>query len=154
MTCGLYRFIWAILGTSVFAAMIACVAVLRLLQVAPDGALSMGMAYWALLAGGFGGAAGFWLSYERWFGHDGLTGWIAAVFGAVVVSAVGSVIGGTLIFPLYGTMFAPLQLVMTMIANPVLAVLWLGMMLYAHWLLAAWRRERDSIFVGGYHPQE
>lgn len=143
-------FIVAMLGTSILGAMLACVAVMRLSENTAQTDASHAITYWTILAGCIGGASGFWISYERWFGHAGAAGWLSAVIGALVVSGIGSVIAGTLILPLYGTMFGPLQLIMMMIAYPSLAAIWLGMMLCAHGLLSQWRRERDSIFQAGY----
>jgi hypothetical protein len=144
-------FIVAMLGTSILGAMLACVAVMRLSENAVQTDTSHVITYWTILAGCIGGASGFWISYERWFGHGGAAGWVSAVIGALAVSGIGSVIAGTLILPLYGTMFGPLQLIMMMIAYPSLAAIWLGMMLCAHGLLSQWRRERDSIFQAGHY---
>jgi hypothetical protein len=139
------------LGTSILGAMLACVAVMRLSDASLGGDGSLAITYWTIFAGCVGGAFGFWACYERWFGYAGIGGWISAAFGALAFSGIGSVTAGTLILPLYGTMFGPLQLIMTMIGKPMLAVIWLGMMICTHGLLGQWRRERDSIFSTGFY---
>ncbi len=140
-------FICAMLGTSVLGAMLACVAVLSLSD--RTGGTSMAITYWTLFSGCIGGAAGLWASYERWFGYAGIGGWLSALCGALVATGVGSVIGGTLILPFYGTMFAPFQLAMIFVLDPILGFIWLGMLLCSHVLLKQWRVERDSIFATG-----
>lgn len=144
-------FIVAMLGTSILGAMLACVAVIHLSERPAQTDASVAITYWTIFAGCIGGAVGFWVSYERWFGYAGIAGWMSALIGALVVSGIGSVIAGTLILPLYGTMFGPLQLIMMIIAYPSLGAIWLGMLLCAHGLLGQWRHERDSIFQSGYY---
>ncbi|MCW1951376.1 MAG: hypothetical protein KIH44_008410, partial [Octadecabacter sp.] len=55
--------------------------------------------------------------------------------------------GGTLGLPLYGTMFGPFIVVVTLLGAPILAMLWAFTLLGIHILLASYQRERDSIFT-------
>jgi len=48
--------------------------------------------------------------------------------------------------PLYGTMFGPFTLFVSLFSAPLLALLWVNVLVGAHFLLAIWRTERDTIF--------
>jgi hypothetical protein len=139
-------FIAAMVGTSIVGAVLACVAVSRLSEKAPASHCEILFTLWTLVTGVVGGVVGLWSTYERWFGYEGIAGWISASIGGMIVTMIGAVVAGTLILPFYGTMFGPLQVIMVMIESPVLAVIWFGMMGCAHRLLRHWRVERDSIF--------
>ena len=133
-------------GTSLTGAILAQIAVLRLSEAVPSSQFELAFTFWAGLAGCIGGAIGIWYASDKWFGFSGLAGWVTASFGALAVTGVAAVIAGSLILPFYGTMFAPLQVIMMMIESPMLAVVWFGMMICAQGLLRQWRSERDSIF--------
>jgi hypothetical protein len=147
LSTGVRSFISAIVGTSILGALLTCVAMMGLYEKSPHIAPSLWYTYWPVFAGSIGGAGGFLACYDRWFGHAGASGWLTALIGTLVVSGVSSVIAGTLILPFYGTMFGPLQMIMTMIESPLLGISWLLMLLCAHGLLSQWRLERDSIFA-------
>lgn len=147
LSVGERRFLVALCGTGVLGAVLACIGVMRLSDTSPASQSEFVFTYWTAVAGFVGAAGGFMSSYSRWFGHIGSSGWLSALCGAMVLSGVGSVVAGSLILPLYGTMFGPLQLVTTLIAHPLLAVSWIGMLICVHGLLRPWRAERDSIFV-------
>ena len=148
LTLGERRFVVALFGTCILGAVFAWVAVSRLSDSGPTSQYEIAFSYWSGVAGFVGAAAGFWSSYGRWFGHAGAGGWANAVIGSLAISGIGSVVAGSLILPIYGTMFGPLQLITTMIDKPLLALSWLGMLICAHGLLVSWRSERDSIFIG------
>ncbi|WP_185020754.1 hypothetical protein [Histidinibacterium lentulum] len=101
---------------------------------------------WILAAGVTGGLGGFYLVRES-LGQTGPAGWTRAIFAALVLGFSGSVIAGTLVLPIYGTMFGPLVLAVTLIDLPVLAVAWTGSLVGVHLLMQRWREERESIFV-------
>lgn len=100
---------------------------------------------WFVISGLCGGVAGFYLTL-KWFGHPGRAGWIRALIGVLVFSFVSSIIAGTLVLPLYGTMFGPFTLLMVLISTPMLALLWTCAILIAHRLVWRWRVERNSLF--------
>jgi len=101
---------------------------------------------WILAAGVVGGLGGFYLVRES-LGQPGPAGWPRAFFAALALGFSGSVIAGTLVLPIYGTMFGPLVLAVTLIDLPLLAVAWGGSLYGVHVLMRRWRAERDSIFV-------
>lgn len=101
---------------------------------------------WIVAAGAIGALSGLFLVRER-LGQAGPGGWRRAAVAAVLLSFAGSVIAGTLALPIYGTMFGPLSLVVTLIDLPVLGLAWIGCILGAHGLMRRWRAERESIFV-------
>ncbi len=100
---------------------------------------------WMIVAGSIGSMAGLYIA-GNWFGHGGWPGMIKALAASVWVSFVGSLIGGTLMLPLYGTMFGPFTLAVTLSSRPLFALLWFANLFGAHLMLTYWQRERDSIF--------
>ncbi|KAA9007909.1 hypothetical protein [Histidinibacterium aquaticum] len=136
----------AYLVVAIFGAAFALIVVSRLEGDRPG--LLTGMSlyhWWVVISGAVGAAGGLYLSGEA-LGHPGKSGWSKAAWGALVTSFAGSLIAGTLALPLYGTMFGPFSLAVTLAGSPLLAVLWFGCLFRAHYLLSFWRRERDSIF--------
>lgn len=101
---------------------------------------------WIIFAGAVGAYGGLYLG-RVWLGHAGLKGWGRAIVAIPVISFIAALICGTLALPGHGTMFGPLALLTTMIANPMLAFLWSSMILAAHYRFAEWRIERDTIFA-------
>ena len=108
--------------------------------------------FWTIFVGIVGGVAGFLSSYARYFGFAGPGGWFRAFFGGIIVSGIAAVIGGTLILPYYGTMFAPMKLIIVMFEVPAFAVLWVAMVACVHMLMIEWRQERESIFTAMPQP--
>lgn len=102
--------------------------------------------WWIVVASGLGGMVALFLSGDR-LGQAGLKGFSRAVAGGIWVTFVGALVGGTLSLPLYGTMFGPFIVTVTLIGAPVLATIWVFNLLGAHVLLGIYRRERESIFL-------
>ncbi|TNY30865.1 hypothetical protein [Pelagovum pacificum] len=100
---------------------------------------------WQIAAGAIGAIVGLALSGEL-LGQSGRYGWKRAIWGGVFVSFVGALVAGTLVLPLFGTMFGPFSLFVALVGRPLLAVVWIAHLAGAHWLLRRWRQERDSIF--------
>lgn len=101
---------------------------------------------WIITAASLGGMAALFLSGDR-MGQRGVRGALRAVTGGIWVTFVGSLIGGTLGLPLYGTMFGPFIVTVTLLGAPVLALLWMFNLLGIHFLLQVYQTERDSIFT-------
>lgn len=127
----------AILAAEVASSLTADPILLRRIDV---------LSLWTLIAGAVGAGIGFLLCYRTYLGGHGLFGWIRAFCGGVMISGIGAVIGGTLILPYYGTMFAPFNLIITLIEIPALAAIWAAMFVCLHKLVQTWQTERDSIF--------
>jgi MFS family permease len=105
---------------------------------------------WFVAAGVLGSLCALYIGRD-WFGHRGLRGTLKAVAGILSISFMGTIIGGTLALPFYGTMFGPMMFGVTLAAYPVLALIWLNALVAAHLLFMIWRREiwcreRDSSF--------
>ncbi len=101
---------------------------------------------WPVVAG-FAGTVAVFRLHAGWFGHPGLAGLSRAAAGAVLVTVFAPVAAGTLVLPLYGTMFGPLALAVTVSAVPSIALGWIGALVAVHRLLAVHRAERESIFA-------
>ncbi len=100
---------------------------------------------WIVLASGLGGMVALFLSGDR-MGQAGWIGALRAVAGAIWLTFVGALVGGTLCLPFYGTMFGPFIVMVTFMGAPVLTFLWLFNLVGIHVLLGIYQRERDSIF--------
>ncbi len=137
----------AIAITALFGAALAFVVVLRFGHGAVlERALSP-YEIWIVASGGFGAGAGMFLWRDR-LGRRGGLWLVRALAGTVLVSVLGAVIAGTLALPLYGTMFGPFTLAVTLAGSPLLAVLWGVTQVSSHMLLRQFHDERDSIFAG------
>ena len=152
LTDGERNFYIAMIGLGVLGALLAHVTIMRFASEIPGLHGLDPMALWVIIAGLIGGVGGFFSCYRTYLGHEGFFGWMRALFGGVIITGLGAVISGTLILPFYGTMFAPFQIVISMIEYPVLAVVWAAVLMCAHLLMRQWRRERDSIFAVVHEP--
>ncbi len=101
--------------------------------------------WWIIAASTLGGVVALFLSGDR-LGKRGTQGLASAIAGGIWVTFVGSLIGGTLALPFYGTMFGPFIVTVTMLGAPLLALLWIVNLLGIHILLGIYRQERDTIF--------
>jgi hypothetical protein len=101
---------------------------------------------WVVVASGLGGMIALFLSGDR-MGQPGLSGAVRAMLGALWLTFMGSLIGGTLGLPLYGTMFGPFIVVVTLMGAPLLAILWAFNLIVAHVLMGIYQSERNSIFA-------
>jgi len=128
------------------AGAVLCLASVHALDGAgAAGAAGPGRALWRALAGFLGTAGVLWLNRGR-FGWPGPGGWLAAAGGVARVTVLAPVAVGTLVLPLYGTMFGPLALAVTCLERPELALLWFGALVAAHRLCGPHRAERATIF--------
>jgi len=107
---------------------------------------------WVIFSGAIGAFGGLYIGCV-WLGHPGLRGWWNALVAIPVISFLAAMIAGTLALPGHGTMFGPLGLFTTMIANPLLAIFWSATIIAAHFRFMSWRKERDSIFWAGSETQ-
>jgi len=105
-----------------------------------------GYQWWIVFASAIGGMSALFLAGDR-LGQAGWIGVLRAGAGGIWVTFIGSLIGGTLSLPLYGTMFGPFIVVVTLMGAPVLAMLWVFNLIGMHVLMGIYQRERDSIFT-------
>lgn len=137
---------FAYVMVAVGGAMVGYAVVLRLSMGQVLGRSMTAYDIWMISAAAFGSMCGLYLAGDR-FGHLGWRGLGQAMIASVWVSFAGSIIGGTLMLPFYGTMFGPFTLVVTLGSAPFLALLWFANLMGAHGLLSTWKRERDTIFT-------
>lgn len=100
---------------------------------------------WIVVASGLGGMLALFLSGDR-MGQAGPIGALRGVAGAIWLTFIGSLIGGTMGLPFYGTMFGPFIVTVTLMGAPMLALLWAFNLIGVHWLMGIYQRERDTIF--------
>lgn len=146
LTAGERRVLFAY---AILALIGAALALLVLLRVRPGALFERPLDtydWWTVLSGAIGAGLALRLMQVR-FGHPGRAGLKAALIGIGGVTLAAPVIAGTLVLPLYGTMFGPLALAVTFAAAPFAGVVWLATLAAVHALFAMLRAERDSIFA-------
>lgn len=146
MTDGERSLTLAYVFVALFGAGMAFVAVAQMGQGAIIGRAMNWYEWWIVTTGALGGVIALFLAGDR-MGQPGWRGHLRGAMGAIWVSFVGALIAGTLALPLYGTMFGPFTLGVTLAGSPPLAALWFANLMSAHLLISAWRIERDSIFA-------
>ncbi len=97
---------------------------------------------WTIAAGGIGMCFGLWSTKDR----IGCLGPIRTAVSMVFLCIIGAITAGTLALPVYGTMFAPMALIVMLFASPFMMGLWLLSLAAVHRLMGQWHHERDSIF--------
>ncbi|SLN19650.1 hypothetical protein [Pseudooctadecabacter jejudonensis] len=102
--------------------------------------------WWIVASSAIGGGAALFLSGDK-LGQPGWIGAARAAAGGIWITFVGALIGGTLGLPLYGTMFGPFIVSVTLAGTPVLLMLWMFNIAGIHMLMGTYQRERDSIFT-------
>jgi len=101
---------------------------------------------WIITAASIGGMVALFLSGDR-LGQEGAKGALRGVAGGLWVTFVGALVGGTLALPVYGTMFGPFLVFVTLIGAPMLSLLWIVSLTGVHLLMGKYQRERDTIFA-------
>lgn len=124
---------------SVLGALIAFVSVIRLRNIGPFFDIGL-FEVWVSLAGACGAVLALKAS-SRFMGQVGVKGFAFALWGAFYLSLVGSLVAGTLVLPVYGTMFGPFTLAVTLIGAPILAAAWVSAVMLAHLTFVAYREE-------------
>lgn len=132
-------------GTAVIGAVLALAVAVRLGHGESPGWTITTYDLWVTLAGFAGGFVGLRLT-EHMFGHPGLRGALRALGGIVLICLSSPIVAGSLALPLYGTMFGPFMFGTTLLAVPLLGLIWAATLLAVHFCLAPWRRERESLF--------
>jgi len=91
-------------------------------------------AAWTVFSGAFGGAVALYAG-RGWLGLPGALGFTRAVVGSFAVALIGASIAGALILPIYGAFYAPIMMMTEFVERPVIAALWLAVLLAAHYML-------------------
>lgn len=97
--------------------------------------------FWIIFAGALSGGVGLYLA-RGWMGKLGAMGVARAFVGSVAVALIAAVVAGTLVYPLYGTFYAPVLLITAFITKPWLAVAWFAVTIGAHYLMIVLSEER------------
>ncbi|MEL6913327.1 MAG: hypothetical protein AAFP13_02375 [Pseudomonadota bacterium] len=96
----------------------------------------------ASCAGGLGSA--FFL--REHFGHGGTLGIVTVLAGGFFATALLGIIAGTILLPIFGTMFGPWLILLTAVTKPWLAAPWLWALFRMHQAREAYLVERETIF--------
>ena len=123
----------------VSGAALGLVAVSRL----AEGSLPLSYGLWVALSGAVGAWVGLAASWQD-FGWPGLSGAFRALLGGLKFSLTAAVAGGTMVLPVFGTMFAPLAIFVTLLAVPAASVGHLATLALAHRAVRRWRRLAGS----------
>lgn len=129
----------------IYSAILGYLAVLQLDQAALLDPLNWSQ-IWIVVASSLGGMISLYLAKDR-MGQSGPWGAVRGLAGAIWVTFIGALIGGTLALPMYGTMFGPFIVAVTLVGAPILALFWAFSLIGIHLLLGIYQRERDSIFA-------
>ena len=100
---------------------------------------------WFVTAGVVGAFVARILAH-RWFGLPGPVGWLQAGVGCIMVTTLAGIIGGTIALPIYGTMFGPMMVTVTLAADPLLTMSWFAALMSSHLSARVIRDERDCTF--------
>lgn len=102
------------------------------------GSLSLSYGLWVALSGAVGAWAGLGMAW-RDLGWPGTKGILLAVRGSFVFAMTGAIAGGSLVLPIFGTMFAPFAVIVTLMAIPAAAVGLAATLALVHRRLLLWR---------------
>lgn len=80
------------------------------------------------------------------FGFSGRAGALRALLGVVFATATLGIAAGTFVLPVFGTMFGPWLLVVTLVTKPLVALPWLLSLLGFHLAFRSYRREQNTVF--------
>lgn len=95
---------------------------------------------WVICAGAIGGGVALFAA-RGWMGQPHAMGWMRAIVGSTAAALIASVIAGTFVLPVYGTFYAPVMLMTSLIAMPLLAIVWYVVFLGAHQLMISRAQE-------------
>ncbi len=115
-------------------AALALVVVLRL----ASGPVPVSYALWVAVSGAVGAWAGLSAAW-RDFGWPGARGFVRALKGGVVFSFIAAITAGSMILPVFGTMFAPFAVLVTLLAKPAAAVGLVATLAITDRLVGRWR---------------
>ncbi len=124
---------------SALGSLIAFLSVVRMNNKGPFAEVGL-FEWWVIVAGATGAVLALKAS-RKFLGQSGPMGAVNALWGGLYLSLVGSLIAGTLVLPVYGTMFGPFSLAITLIGAPILAAAWLSSVLLVHVMLVAHKDE-------------
>jgi hypothetical protein len=91
-------------------------------------------AAWTVFSGAIGGAVALYAG-RGWLGLPSALGLARAIVGSLAVALIGASIAGALILPIYGAFYAPIMMATEFVERPVIAALWLAVLLAAHFML-------------------
>lgn len=138
----------AVFVVGLLGAYLALTVVLRLSGGPAIGTALSYYDYWVIGAGAAAAVFALYVS-KRFLGHGGYKGWARALWGVLHLSFIGSLVAGTLALPVYGTMFGPFTLAVSLIGAPFLGIAWLSGLLAAHAMLVPFREERAEQEIMG-----
>lgn len=100
-------------------------------------------AWWLGVAGAVGAAAAAY-SARNSFGRSGRYGAMIAVVGGVAATLVLGIVGGTIVLPIYGTMFGPWLTVVSAFEGNTAIVPWAAALYGFHRAIAYYQWDREA----------
>ena len=100
--------------------------------------------WFSALAGAVGGASGGGLMRDR-FGQPGALGGLSAVLGVFLATMLLGIVAGTLVLPLFGTMFGPWLIVVTTVETPWILLPWVIALFGLHLAMKSYVREQATL---------
>ncbi|PIE18340.1 MAG: hypothetical protein CSA65_05380 [Proteobacteria bacterium] len=103
------------------------------------------MIAWIVVAAILGMMVGFAIHF-RAIGHPGACGIVRSLAAQIMLTLTATLIAGTLIVPLHGTLYGPLVVVELAVDGPVPLAVWPFEALTIHWLMKIWQAEKACAF--------
>ena len=100
--------------------------------------------YWVIVASAIGGVIALYLAGEK-IGSSSHVSIVQRVAGSIWFMFVGALVGGTLALPLYGTMFGPFVVAVTLIGSPFIVLICVCNMIAINMLMSSYRSERETM---------
>lgn len=107
--------------------------------------MSVHMIVWIVVAAILGMVIGFAIHF-RAIGHRGACGIVRSLAAQIMLTLTATLIAGTLIVPLHGTLYGPLVVAELAVDGPVPLVVWPFEALTIHWLMTIWQAEKACAF--------
>ena len=104
------------------------------------------VARWVLALASAAGACIAGAALRQRFGHPGKAGLIKALTGALIATLTLGIAAGTLVLPIFGTMFGPWLVAVTIVTKPWMVLPWLAALYGFHAAFMAYRAEQETIY--------
>lgn len=102
-----------------------------------------GFEYWIIIVSFCTGAAVFLFNVDR-MGRPGWKGCATCIYGVCRMVFFGALIGGTIMLPVHGTIYAPVIIMSVALETPMDLLIWFVEICVCHKLIMDWRNEKRA----------